>query len=278
MKAKTVAKTIATAVSEWMASLPEHLAKTVEPHIVVTGGCIPSLFLGETVNDFDVYLTDNTTAGLLAEHYAAQFNEASGCQAQACFNKDKDCWVIDTWDVGSYSTPADTYEEGTTFAPIFLSEHAITLTDKVQIVLRFTGDAATIHENYDFEHAKCYWTRETGLVTNTRSLECILAKELVYTGSRYPLASIFRTRKFIQRGWRVHIGNYVLMAWQLNQLDLSDMDTLRDQLTGVDALYLNSLIQAVHVATANGTEITPSYMQTLIERMMGDEEETEVQE
>jgi hypothetical protein len=29
----------------------------------------------------------------------------------------------------------------------------------------------------------------------------ILDKQLVYTGSRYPLASLFRLRKFHKRGW-----------------------------------------------------------------------------
>ena len=35
------------------------------------------------------------------------------------------------------------------YRPVFLTDNAITLSDKIQIVIRFHGDADKIHENYD---------------------------------------------------------------------------------------------------------------------------------
>ena len=155
----------------------------------------------------------------------------------------------------------------------FASPNAITLSDKVQLVFRFFGPPEEIHRNYDFVHATNYWTYKDGLVTNTEALEAILARELIYKGSRFPLASIFRTRKFIQRNWTIHIANYVKMAFQLNMLDLTNIHVLREQLTGVDAAYLNAIIRECAKAPHS---ITCEYVCNLVDRIIkGGEEERE---
>lgn len=155
----------------------------------------------------------------------------------------------------------------------FASPNAITLSDKVQLVFRFFGPPEEIHRNYDFVHATNYWTYKDGLVTNTEALEAILARELIYKGSRFPLASIFRTRKFIQRDWTIHIANYVKMAFQLNMLDLTNIHVLREQLTGVDAAYLNVIIRE---CAKEPESITCEYVCNLVDRIIkGGEEERE---
>lgn len=160
---------------------------------------------------------------------------------------------------------------GRKYRPVFMSSNAITLSNKIQMVLRFTGTPAEIHKNFDFVHCTNYWTLKDGLVLNLDALASILAKDLQYVGSLFPLASIFRTRKFVQRGWTCHVGNYLKMAIQLNDLDLKKLSVLRDQLTGMDAAYLHQVIQAVEQGqAANGAEITTTYLMTLVERIMGD--------
>src|SRR3546814_4892538 len=47
-----------------------------------------------------------------------------------------------------------------TYRPVFMSTNAITLSDKIQIVLSFYGEADAIHENYDFVHCTNYWRSE----------------------------------------------------------------------------------------------------------------------
>ncbi|CAM0078371.1 hypothetical protein VPHK391_0094 [Vibrio phage K391] len=162
-------------------------------------------------------------------------------------------------------------DEGDKYRPVFISSNAVTLSHKVQLVLRFIGTPAQIHESYDFAHATNYWTEDEGLVTNTEALEALLARELVYRGSKYPLASIFRTRKFIQRGWGLHIGNYVKMAIQLNEFDLTDVKVLEEQLTGVDSLYMHQVISAIKEQTDRDPsfEFTALYVCEICDRMMG---------
>lgn len=138
-------------------------------------------------------------------------------------------------------------EENTTkkYFPVYISSNAITLSHKIQIVVRFYGEPDIIHNNYDFIHCTNYWTFETGLVTNNEALECLLSKELRYFGSKYPLASILRTKKFINRGWQVNAGQYIKMVFQLNEMDLTNIEILEEQLTGVDIAYMHGLINTI---------------------------------
>ncbi len=130
------------------------------------------------------------------------------------------------------------------YRPIFFTGNAITLSNKVQLIIRFYGSPETIHSNYDFVHCTNYWTsKDNKIVLNLPALESLLSKQLFYMGSKYPLCSIIRTRKFIKRGWHINAGQYVKMCFQLSQLDLTDVKVLEDQLIGVDNAYFVQVIQ-----------------------------------
>jgi hypothetical protein len=132
------------------------------------------------------------------------------------------------------------------YRPLFLSANAITLSDKIQIVIRFYGDPDNIHQHYDYVHCTNYWTScDNKLVLKQAALEALLSRELVYVGSKYPLCSVIRTRKFIKRGWSINAGQYLKMCFQISKLDLTNIETLEDQLTGVDAAYFAQLIDSL---------------------------------
>lgn len=152
------------------------------------------------------------------------------------------------------------------FRPVFMSTNAITLSNRVQLVLRFYGEPEQIHENYDFVHCTNYWKSwDDDLVLQPRALETLLAKELVYQGSKYPVCSMFRTRKFIQRGWSINAGQILKMALQISKLDLEDYKTLEDQLTGVDCAYFAQVLARVH--EKDPTKINAAYLIEIIDRM-----------
>jgi len=129
------------------------------------------------------------------------------------------------------------------YRPLFLTSNAITLSDKVQVIIRFFGNPEEIHENFDFVHCTSYYDSKDGaLVLKPEALEAILAKELRYVGSKYPVCSLIRTRKFIGRGWRINAGQYLKIIYQASKLDLDDFEVLKDQLLGVDSAYFSNLI------------------------------------
>ena len=153
------------------------------------------------------------------------------------------------------------------FRPVFLTANAITLSDETQIVIRFWGEPDEIHENYDFVHCTLAWTSwERRVRTNADALECILTKELRYIGSRYPLCSMFRVRKFIERGWTITAGQLVKIAFQINALNLNDYATLEEQLTGVDHAYFMQLLGALREKSPE--KVDQTYLMELIDRMV----------
>ena len=152
----------------------------------------------------------------------------------------------------------------------FISANAITLSDKIQLVTRFYGTPEEIHKNFDFVHAMgVYDYHENELHTTVEQLEALLSKSLIYKGSLYPLASIFRARKFINRGWTIDAGQYLKMAFQLNDLDLLDPYTLEEQLTGVDLLYFYQIISDLKYKQLTNDDFKPStdYFIEIIERV-----------
>jgi hypothetical protein len=152
------------------------------------------------------------------------------------------------------------------YRPVFLSTNAITLSHKVQIVLRFYGSADTIHENYDYVHCTNYWTsKDDELVLRQPALESLLAKELRYVGSKYPICSVIRLRKFIKRGWTVNAGQILKMMLQISELDLKDHAVLQDQLTGVDAAYFVQLVSKVK--EKDPEKVNSAYLVEIIDRM-----------
>jgi len=152
------------------------------------------------------------------------------------------------------------------YRPVFLSANAITLSDSFQLVTRFYGEPTEIHDNYDFVHAMNYYDfGAKSLVLKPEALECLLSRTLVYVGSCYPIASVFRTKKFIERGWRITAGQQLKMMWQISELDLKDPIVLREMLTGVDMAYMYQLVQSLK--DIEPEKINSTYVAEIIDRI-----------
>lgn len=280
MRTKTISKVISKKIQDWINSIEDiGLRNSILENVVVTGGCITSMLLKQSPNDYDIYFTDAKLCKRVAEYYVKKMTtnnipvhltDANGnFEHTKDFNRELDLHVhtyigssgylsekrnvLDADDEADEMlqdeiemTPAEKANadkgEKPRYRPVFITSNAITLSNKIQLITRFCGDPEKIHENFDFQHTKLWWTKETGVVTNTDSLECVLSKRLIYSGSKFPLCSIVRLRKFIQRGWTVDAGQIVKMAIQLNGMDLLEPKTLVNQLVGVDTTYFSWLL------------------------------------
>ncbi|MBU6427691.1 MAG: hypothetical protein KGR26_01650, partial [Cyanobacteria bacterium REEB65] len=155
------------------------------------------------------------------------------------------------------------------YRPIFMSSNAITLSNRVQVITRFYGEPDAIHENYDFVHCTNYWKSwgpdAEALVLRADALETLLTRELRYVGSRYPICSLIRVRKFVGRGWSINAGQILKMVMQIGALDLTDYRVLRDQLTGVDAAYFCELLTKMH--EKDPEKINAAYLVEIIDRL-----------
>lgn len=282
----------------------EEIKKTIEDGTIITGGALVSLLQNEQPHDYDIYFKDFKTCFKVAEYFVNKFNGAKKSKKAELKVKLGEDWIsfdeaLKQLDkeprikvfISSSGVAGDEevleddemqtniepntdiekeLEEKPMYEPKFLTSNAISLSGKIQLVIRFYGEPSKLHENYDFLHCTNYWTSwERKVTLKQEALEAIINKELLYVGSKYPLCSIIRTRKFIKRGWTINAGQYLKMAMQLNDLDLKNVQVLEDQLVGVDSGYFQMLISALQKKKEEDPsfEVNNTYVASIIDKI-----------
>jgi hypothetical protein len=274
--------------NEFVASIKdEEVQKLVKANSLVSGGAIVSMLLNEPVNDIDYYFTNKETCLAVARYYTNLFNTTHNLTASVWEKEDGQIKLMirsdgvggeeqdDVTDnpilEGIFDDKPDKAEaEKEKYQPVYITSNAISLSNKVQLVVRFYGDAEEIHKNYDYIHCTCHWTSKDGKVElPAKALESIITKQLFYSGSKYPLCSIFRARKFIERGWTINAGQFLKMALQLNELDLMNVATLEDQLIGVDSAFFMQVVDDIKAKSENDESfsLTPGYLVSIIDKI-----------
>ena len=273
MKAKTIKKVLRKRINDWIATIDSGIVRdAVRRDTIVTGGAIVSCLLDEPINDIDIYFKTAATTRTVAEYYAKK----SGLPIfvrRADLNQE-DRITIESAPphprIAEMVQPKPNPELEHQIA--YISENAISLTGDIQIIIRFFGKIEEIHKNFDFVHTTCWYALKSHrLCLNKEALEAILTKELIYTGSLYPICSMFRIRKFIKRGWTITAGEVLKMALQISKLDLTDITVLRDQLVGVDALYFTQLLRKLEKGDSTNY-VNPDFLINLINSINGDED------
>lgn len=295
MNSKTIKKVLKKKLDDWISSIDDdEIKKEIRQNVIVTGGAIVSLLNNEKPNDYDVYFKSYESLLKVAKYYAKKWNELHSNKNSVeikeeelhqekritCFirsdgiaeeieNDIKEDESDPVYD-GEPEVVEDDETEKTKYRPRFFTTNAISLSDKIQLVIRFYGNVEDIHKNYDFAHCTCsYDYSEDKVNLPNKALECIINKELYYIGSKYPLCSIIRARKFITRGWHINAGQYLKMCLQLNELDLHNFDTFRDQLTGVDSAYFNTAINNIEEKMKNDPDfkLENNYLFEIVNRI-----------
>ena len=309
MKRKTIEAVLKKKIAKWMESIKDETLRTdlEEEGVILSGGAIASMLLGEVPNDYDIYLKSEEMAYRIAVHYVAQFNatmlernaknpargikytpEVRKVAKKNIHGEEEDRVLIYNKSAGVAAEEQGTYmyfemtsedvadefiesfessktaiKKGDNFRPVFLTDNAISLSNHVQLIIRFHGEAEEIHKNFDYLHCTAWYDSKEGLTIPEGVMEALLSRTLIYRGSLYPIASIFRLRKFIARGYRITAGQLFKICNQISKLDLTSYDILYDQLIGVDAAYMQEILSKVNV----GEKIDESYLLKLIDEV-----------
>lgn len=304
---RTINQILTKKIDKWLESInDEKLQKACKRDVIVTGGSIASMLLGEEVNDYDLYFKTYETTLAVAHYYLDRFQKGrvvknGGVQYEmyveelhdtidrkrirmvvksagvASAEQEKDYQYFemqpDDGAAGEYVQEAmggvdqEAQEKKPDYHPVFLSSNAISLKGGVQLIIRFYGGPDAIHENFDFVHCMNYWTPSEGVVVNQDSLLALMSKTLIYRGSLYPICSVFRAKKFILRGWSINAGQYLKMAMQISKLDLTNPVVLEEQLTGVDVAYFQEVIAKAQQKDKD--HIDTAYLMEIVNRMFG---------
>jgi hypothetical protein len=177
--------------------------------LMLCGGAINSTFTNAKVNDLDFYMKD-----------ASKIEEAKE--------------FLSRW-----------------FPIKFESTNAITYKRKdkqrvytVQLITRFSGQANEIfdwfdftitHGAYDFEDKRFYF--------GIRFFPDLAKRRLVYSGaSQYPICAMYRTGKYVKRGYELPGATTMHIALSIVQLKIENYKDLKEQLMGIDTIYLQKLL------------------------------------
>lgn len=303
MQTKTIKLIITQKLNEWLETISDlNLRKKVKENLLVSGGSITSMFLNEKVNDFDIYIKDMNILVELANYYCpnrvldgrlreqylreyfAEFEDSTQNVENMMADLDQNQSELVVryknlkqdqvkLNIASFGERINLEESEEKYRVAFLSQNAISLTDDIQIVLRFSGTAEEIHKNFDFIHATNYFTFEDGLVTNIKALESTLTKDLKYQGSLYPLTSIIRMKKFLLRGWKMNAGEILKILFQVSELNLKNPEVLEEQLIGVDIAYFSKIIEILRGVPAE--KINSSYLNAIIDKVFNEFDDEE---
>ncbi|MCP1996622.1 hypothetical protein [Flavobacterium sp. HSC-61S13] len=302
MQKKTISKVITKKLNEWLETITdESLRKKVKENLLVSGGSITSMFLNEPVNDFDIYIQDMDVLielamyympndvldgrkkdELILDHYIKKYGNLNCAKKELeSLNEDLSEQTVRLKNLKPNQVKLNVessgqrmqIDENKKYQIAFLSQNAISLTDDIQIVLRFSGAPEEIHSTFDFIHATNYFTFEDGVVTNLQALESLISKDLKYQGSQYPLTSIIRIKKFLKRGWTINAGEMLKMMFQISELNLKDPVVLEEQLIGVDIAYFDKLIDVIRDVPRD--KINSNYINTIIDKVFSQYEEIE---
>ena len=187
MKSKQIEKLLHGVVNSLCDSITdENVKNIIKTRTFITGGCIPCMLMGEWVNDYDFYFIDSHEASMVRSYFQAILDQDNN-------NKDQKYHIS------------------------LITDNAINLSDKVQLIPKFVGTPEEVTKNFDWQHIKSYYDCSSSkLVLTPDVYRLICEKELVYTGSAYPLSSMLRLKKYLKKGWNVSTATMVHIALDIS--------------------------------------------------------------
>ncbi len=295
-------------INPWLDSIEDkEVQELARKNAIVCGGAIAAYLTGNKPNDIDVYFMDGETVKRVAEYYINLFSKKNSKMKNRIFLQiDEEKFgdtvkprykpIIKSAGIASDNQSDDDYEyfEGTDptgdkaedyaekmlqenteekhpYTPTFITTNAISLTNNIQIVVRFYGKPDEIFDNYDFTHCMSYYIPSGGeLVIPDKVRRSLMERRLYFNSdTKYPLSSLFRVNKFTQRGFVISATEYTKIALRLNDFDLTNVETLEEQLIGVDVAYFLEFLDSIREQQKQGKEITATYLATVLDKMYG---------
>lgn len=181
--------------------------------VTICGGAITSIFTNANVNDLDFYVQDPRNLPevhkFLEKFFKKEFTSPNAVTYVRKSLKSNKKW-------------------------------------RVQVITKFTGDPYAIFEWFDFtitHGAYVFSTRN--FVFGDRYFQDLTKRRLVYSGnSQYPICAMYRTKKYVERGYTLPGATIMHIALCIVQLKIENYKELKEQLMGIDTIYLQKLLEA----------------------------------
>jgi hypothetical protein len=177
----------------------------------IAGGALTSAFSGRRINDLDLFFRNETDFIALMEKIEAQ---------------------------------------GT--LPSFRTTSALSYIiegERVQLIRKYFGSPEYIIGKFDFTVCMAAYVpggfADFQFVLGDNFLYDLAQKTLRYSPGAYPISSLWRVQKFIKRDFRLPAMEAIKLALAINNLQIDSYEVLKDQLEGIDTLFLKDLTDSM---------------------------------
>jgi hypothetical protein len=182
--------------------------------MMLCGGAINSVFTNREVNDLDFYMEDNSHQVNITKMFQSYGFEPAVTTLNAITFKRKSEKSSKVWTI--------------------------------QLITRFVGKPQEIFDWFDFTITHgCYQFSEGRFVLGNRFLPDLSKRKLVYSGSsQYPICAMYRTKKYVDRGYTLSGATIMHICLAIVQLKITNYKELKEQLMGIDTMYLRGLLES----------------------------------
>ena len=182
--------------------------------LMLSGGAITSLFTDAAVNDLDFYIKDKENIPEAVAFFTKWFPEVPYVTENAYTFKRKSSRSRKMWTV--------------------------------QLITRFTGTPTEILDTFDFTVTQgLYDFANEVFVFGDRFFQDNSKRKLVYLGkSHFPICAMYRTKKYQDKGYKLPGSTIMHIALSIVRLNIMNYRDLKQQLMGIDTIYLQGLLNS----------------------------------
>lgn len=176
--------------------LPPELSNRFIKNAYISGGAIFSLYNGEDVKDYDMFLSDEDIVKDLYKHFESEARLSySGGVRKGTY---KGCNII-------------------------VTDNAISIGN-YQIITRFIGAPVGVIGQFDFKHNQFYL--EDGEIKTISGWKYLKEKKLYYNEDRARdiCGTIIRVKKFVERGFKITNKEMAKMLLKLHKVGFNERE------------------------------------------------------
>jgi len=185
----------------------------------IAGGAVRSVCADERIRDYDIYLKKDTDIQDLISKFKLLTPDSS----------------VDTELCKSFKIDGNTYQ--------FITD--------VRMMISSTQDIFNM-----FDYTVCmaaYSCRSEVFYFHDSFFADLSERRLVFNvGTLHPIASMFRSLKFIKRGYKLGAVEMIKIALSIQRLHIASYAELKHHLLGIDTLFLKDLTDALGTFDEHG--------------------------
>lgn len=178
----------------------------------VAGGALRAVFSNEKIKDLDIYFPYGKPD---IDGFRKGWMELPDKEVKRLFNSDS----AETWEKNGVN---------------------------IQLIKKIYGTPKEIINQFDFTICMCaYDPINDKFVMHDNFLNHLAMKLVYYNPGKYPINSLYRMKKYMEKGYNVPAVEIIKIALTINNLKMENYRDLRDQLEGIDTVLLADITDAL---------------------------------